>query len=365
VKIISSDSHVIEPPTLWQEYCAPEFRERAPRLEHVETGDRLVCDGLELAPLGLLAGCLRRDDEVRETGTWEDDIPATAYDPAARRRAVEEDGVSGEVLFPTVGMSFYLLDDVALQRALFTAYNRWLAEFCASDPAFYRGLAVLCVDDVQAAVEDVEACHEMGLRGAVVPLFAGEDNPYQGEAFEPLWEAASRLRMPINMHSSTSRDKNAVWTKGRLSERLLRQPVQMQQVILDMIFSGVFDRHPDLVLVSAENDIGWAGHLTERSDYWWQRLRALTTNAEEMKCAQAPSTYFGTNVTGTFMRDRTGVLAASVIGADAIMFGSDFPHHVSTWPHTTKIVAEHLEAAPRDVAEKIAWRNVARLYDFE
>jgi predicted TIM-barrel fold metal-dependent hydrolase len=65
------------------------------------------------------------------------------------------------------------------------------------------------------------------------------------------------------------------------------------------------------------------------------------------------------------MRDRTGVLAASVIGADAIMFGSDFPHHVSTWPHTTKIVAEHLEAAPRDVAEKIAWRNVARLYDFE
>lgn len=118
MRLLSADSHVIEPPTLWQNYVDPAFRDRSPRLERRDDTDVLVCDGVEFPPLALYAGCLRRDDDVRTSGRWDEDIPAAAYDPAIRRKAVEADGISGEVLFPTVAMSFYALDDPATPRAL-------------------------------------------------------------------------------------------------------------------------------------------------------------------------------------------------------------------------------------------------------
>ena len=360
VRIISSDSHVIEPPTLWTDYIESAFRERVPRVVRDADTDRLVCEGLEFPPLSL-----RGDREVRQAGRWQEDIPAEAYDPVARRVAVEADGVSGEVLFPTVAMTFYLLEDVALQQALFRAYNRWIAEFCATNPTFYRGLAALNVDDVPDAVAELERAHAAGLAGVMIPLFASESQPYHDAAYEPLWEAAAAHGMPINFHSATTRARKAFWTNGRLTERLLRAPSEMMHIALDLIFGGVFDRHPSLVVVSAENDLGWAGFIAERGDYWWQRNRTLTTNAAQMRNERTPSSYFGPNLVGTFMRDRTAVLSVEVIGADALAFGTDFPHHVSTWPNTAQVVADNLAGlVDPEVRAKILTGNVERLYGF-
>ena len=364
VKIISADSHVIEPPTLWTEYVDPEFRDRAPQLVHRDDTDALVCDELELPPLSLFAGCLRSDDQVRVTGRWDEDIPRAAYDPAVRRETVEADGVSGEVLFPTVGMSFYMLDDVKLRAALFAAYNRWLAEFCATDAAFYRGLAVLDVEDVVAAATELEQAHERGLRGAVVPLFAGVDERYTAPRYEQLWATAAALRMPVNLHRATSRDKNAVWTVGTLADRILRPPTEAQRVILDLIFSGVFDRYPDLVVVSAENEAGWAGHMVETADYWWTRNRHILNDPNLIRCEHAPSYYVKRNVGVTFMRDRTAVLSHPVTGVEMLMFGTDFLHHVSTWPNSVASISSQTIDVPSDVTDAITWGNVTRLYDF-
>ena len=73
MRIISSDSHVIEPPTLWAEYIDAPFRDRVPRVVRDDDTDRLVCDGLEFPPLSLYAGCLRTDDDVRQSGRWQQD----------------------------------------------------------------------------------------------------------------------------------------------------------------------------------------------------------------------------------------------------------------------------------------------------
>lgn len=364
MRLLSADSHVIEPPTLWQNYVDPAFRDRSPRLERRDDTDVLVCDGVEFPPLALYAGCLRRDDDVRTSGRWDEDIPAAAYNPAIRRKAVEADGISGEVLFPTVAMSFYALDDPALRRALFAAYNRWIAEFCESDPSFYKGLAALDVEDVDAAVAELEAAHRRGLRGVMIPLFAGSELRYCSERYEPLWAAAARLRMPVNLHRATSRDKDAVWTKGTLADRVLRPPTEVQRVALDLIFTGVFDRHPELVLVSAENEAGWAGHMVETADYWWRRNRKILNDPDLIRCEEPPSHYVGRNVAATFMRDRTAVLATPVTGAQVLMFGTDFPHHVSTWPDSVASITAQTEPVPSDVAEAIRWQNAAALYSF-
>ena len=65
-QIVSADSHVVEPHDLWQIYTEERFRDRAPRLVHEETTDRLICDQAKLPPVGLLAGVMRGDDPVVE-----------------------------------------------------------------------------------------------------------------------------------------------------------------------------------------------------------------------------------------------------------------------------------------------------------
>ncbi|HEV8296761.1 MAG TPA: amidohydrolase family protein, partial [Acidimicrobiales bacterium] len=256
------------------------------------------------------------------------------------------------------------LDDPKLRAGLFTGYNRWLADFCAEDPAFYRGLAALDVEDIASAVDELERAHGSGLRGAVVPLFAGTHERYSDPRFELLWAAASELRMPVNIHRATTRDKNAVWTKGTLADRILRPPTEAQRVVLDLIFAGVFDRHPHLVMVSAENEAGWAGHMVEVADYWWTRNRSILNDPDLIRCANEPSAYVRTNIAATFMRDRTAVLAHPVTGAESLIFGTDFPHHVSTWPRSIACISEQLDGVPADVAEQICWKNSARLYGF-
>jgi predicted TIM-barrel fold metal-dependent hydrolase len=198
----------------------------------------------------------------------------------------------------------------------------------------------------------------------VIPLFAGEQQRYAQDRYEPLWEAAASMRMPVNLHRATSRDKDSVWTKGTLADRILRPPTEEQRVILDLIFGGVFDRYPDLVVVSAENEAGWAGHMVETADFWWTRNRSILNDAALVRCESAPSTYVRHNVGATFMRDRTAVLSHPVTGVEMLMFGSDFPHHVSTWPRTAEIAKEQLDGAGDLATAAILAGNVSRLYGF-
>lgn len=362
-RLISADSHVIEPHDLWQRYIDRDYLDRAPRLVRDADTDRMEVEEAELGPVGLLAGCKRSDDEVRVNGRWEEDVFRGGYDPVARMADLDLDGVDAEVLFPTVSMWMYLISDGAFRLALFRAYNTWLAEFCGAYPDRLKGLAMLDPDDVDEAVDEVQRAKSLGLVGAILPLYSAEDSPYHHERFDPLWAALCDNGLPVNLHSSTSRRKEGFWKHGSFTERMLRQPYYAQHVILDMIFRGVFDRFPELKVVSAENDLGWAGHMLERADYWWHRNIKLVASSEVV-CRRQPSEYFHDHVSGTFMRDRTAILAAEVIGTGSLMWGSDFPHHVSTWPHSQKVIDEYFAGQPAQLRQQVVCDNVRALYGF-
>ena len=80
--------------------------------------------------------------------------------------------------------------------------------------------------------------------------------------------------MPVSLHAATSRDPEKRWDVKSAALSVL-QTSEIQHVLLELIYAGVFDRYPDLKIVSAENDAGWAGHLLERADYWFHRNRSL------------------------------------------------------------------------------------------
>lgn len=363
--VISADSHVVEAHDLWRTRVPQEFKERAPLLVHEETTDRLVCDDAVLPPIGLLAGVARGDDEVRTDGRWEEDVFRGGYDSDVRMDDLARDAVDAEVLFPTIGMQMYPIKDPDFQWALFQAYNTWLAEeFCAAHPDRLFGIAMLNHENVDKAIAELKRAKEMGLVGVMVPLFTGEENPYWDERFDPLWAAAVDHEMPVNLHAATNRVRKYDFTervKVSPSEAMAAGPQNVRGLLMDLIYYGLFDRFPGLKIVSVENDAGWAGHLLESSDFSWHRAKNLRDNGSNK---ERPSYYFqeGDNIKMTFMRDRTAVLAHEVIGLNALMWGNDFPHHVSTWPNSKALLDEHFHEQPTEIRDAIVRDNVRALY---
>ncbi len=119
------------------------------------------------------------------------------------------------------------------------------------------------------------------------------------------------------------------------------------------------------MVISAENDAGWAGSVLERADYFWYRNgKVAQKRTGTQLCDRPPSEYFKQNIRLTFMRDHTAVLARDVIGVETLMWGNDFPHHVSTWPRSKEVLAEHFDTEPDEVRRQIVCDNVRQLYRF-
>jgi predicted TIM-barrel fold metal-dependent hydrolase len=359
--IISSDSHVLEPHDLWQNYSPKEFHDRVPRLVRGPEFDRMEGEGFESDLMAMRPEIRGESEEdIRKHGRWEE-VFQGGYDPHQRVKDLETDGVDAEVLFPTTGMSFYPIQDDELRWTLFRAYNTWLHDFCSAYPDKFKGIAILD-DDVDQATAELERCREMGHVGAMVPLFPS--TTYRDRSFDRLWECASELQMPLNLHSSTFRDQSkSFFNITAFTDRLLNTPYQVQHVLFDLMFSGVFDRFPTLKVVSTENDAGWAGHMAERGDYWFHRQLKLAA-AEEVVCTNPPSFYLHRNVFHAFMRDRTAVLAHEVIGTESLMWGNDFPHYISTWPYSQELIEEYKKYVDPPTHAKIFCDNVRALYQF-
>jgi predicted TIM-barrel fold metal-dependent hydrolase len=259
-------------------------------------------------------------------------------------------------------MQFYPIRDPDFRWALFRAYNEWLGrDFCAAQPERFFGIAMLNHEEVAESVAEMRRAREMGLVGAMVPLYAGESVRLQDPQFDPIWAAAVELGLPISLHAATTRDRSKAWNKGGPVDGIL-SCYNVQRVIVDAILHGLFDRFPDLRVVSAENDAGWAGAMVERADFWWRRNYRVASKQFNL-CSSPPSTYFRNNIRVTFMRDHTCVMSHKVFGLETLMWGNDFPHHVSTWPNSQKVLGEHFDDQPKAVRDAIVRENVRALYN--
>ena len=143
--VLSSDSHVFEPPDLWTTRIDRAFRDRAPRLRRVDGVDQLVVDDQFVSGIGLISNAGARFDapETISSAARFEDVPRGGYDPEQHLGDMRQDGVAGEVLYPSQGLFYFKVADSALMSAIFRAYNDWLAEFCRADPARLKGIAMV------------------------------------------------------------------------------------------------------------------------------------------------------------------------------------------------------------------------------
>ena len=107
---------------------------------------------------------------------------------------------------------------------------------------------------------------------------------------------------------------------------------QTLPAVCDILFSGIFARHPRLKIVLVESNIGWIPTLLEQSDDMFRRYRWWTGAHKEM--SELPSRIFHRNFYATFMVDRSGVELRHRMNLDHILWSTDYPHSGTDWPNS-------------------------------
>ncbi len=367
--ILSSDSHVFEPPDLWQTRIDRAFRDRAPRMQRIDGGDQIVVEADQvLSGIGLIsnAGARFEAPETISGNARFEDVHRGGYDPDQHLADMRLDGVAGEVLYPSQGLFYFRVADPALMSAIFRAYNDWLAEFCGTDPSRLKGIGMINLDDVAAAIRELERTARLGLAGAMITEYPLEDRRYDQPEYEPFWTAAEALGLPLSLHTATRRQGKIRGAGARTLRDASSRATKAFYPALsmcDMIFSGVFERHPRLTLAIVEFELSWAPHLLTTMDYTYRERHEEAIY--RFKDGRRPSDVFHRNVVLSFQEDAIGIRLRDVIGVDNMMWGSDYPHSESTFPRSRKILADILAGVPEDEQAKIVGGNTARVYGFD
>jgi predicted TIM-barrel fold metal-dependent hydrolase len=363
-RLLSADSHVWEPPDLWERRIDRRHRARAPRLDRNGDGDRFVCEGAVLTPLG--TGHRRElGAEVEAVGPprtarWEEVIRPGAYDPIARLADLDADGVAGEVLYPTVTLELFAVPDAGLRAAIFRAYNDWIAEFASARPERYRALGVVDVEDVDAAVAELERCASLGMAGALISASPG-DHRYVSPRFDRFWSAAGSLGLPLSLHSGS--DMKPVPFVDKSVGMLCMLASTVQVTLIDLVYGGVFARHPRLCVLAVEYGAGWLPYMLQAMDVrvFLDESRKLRFGSEEPR---RPSDYVRSNVRITFMSDKLAMRLRESIGVGSLLWGSDYPHPESTFPHSRAVIGRQLAGIPAAERAQMLAGNTAELYGF-
>ena len=367
--VISSDSHVFEPPDLWTERIDAKFRERAPHMERVGDIDQLMVEGDQMiAGIGLISNAGARfaaPETISAQGRF-DDVHTGGYDPDQHIKDMAIDGVSGEVLYPSQGLFYFKTADSELMSAIFRAYNDWLSDFCSNDPDRLKGIAMINLDDVSDGIRELERSAKTGLIGAMISEYPWEARRYYGEEYEPFWAASQDLNMPLSLHTATRREGKS---RGEGNTNIRDASGRANKVfwpstsMCDMIFSGVFERYPALQLAIVEFELAWVPHLLGSMDYTYRERHEEATY--RYKNEALPSDFFHNNVYLSFQEDDIGIRLRDVIGVDSLMWGSDYPHSESTFPKSREILDRILEGVPQDEKNKIVGGTAASLYGFD
>lgn len=328
-KIISADSHINEPEDLWVNNLG-SLKDRYPKFP-------------------------KRNSPGEKPG---------GSDPRARIGEMETDGVSAEVLYPTLGLRLFAMEDAECQEACFRIANDWMADYCKVHPGRLFGIPMISLYNINNAIKELERCKKAGMVGCLIWQVPPEHLSFKTDYYDPFWEAAAELDMPVNLHILTGFNYSR-WERQGLDTYKTAVNDKLNDAantLFDLIFTGVLSRYPKLKLVYVENECAWLPFYMHEWDKYYLRFKSKVPLPFMKKL---PSEYCNEQVYVTFFSDPTGGLLMTRYGHDTFMWSNDYPHAASPWPHSRKVIAEELGHLPREVLRKVVRENVIKLYDLK
>jgi len=369
--IIDIDTHYTEPPDLWTSRAPAKLRGQVPRV--VDKGGRqtwVVEDDTRLSPPGF---CVIRPDRTKLRGQFSlarfDEMHPGATDPARRVEDMDQVGIHSQILYPNVvgfgGNMIMRIADADLRRFCVTAYNDAIAELQAAGAGRLFPQAVLPFWDLDFALSELRrTSEELGLTG-----FTMTDSPQEWGLptlnethWDPLWEIAQDKDLPVNFHIGSG-GFAGTWTGYDLPQMVATSSVMLfmnnMRCLTNLIFSGLLDRFPRLRFVSVESGIGWIPFMLEACEYQMDE----NMPADYAKLELRPREYFHRQLFASYWFEEENVAdTIRRIGADNVMFETDFPHPTCLYPDVRKHVAKTIGSLPEDAQRKILYGTAASVY---
>src|SRR5512134_1924600 len=356
--VIDADRHILEPLDLWDRYIDPEFRERRPQFvidengkERLEVGGKLLGNPRGIGSLGSVgvpqgivkAGTLKYA-EGRRGG----------FDPHARIVDMDADGIDAAFLYPSVGLFAGAVKDPGLAAAMCRAYNRWLADYCRAYPDRLFGVAMLPMQSIAAAIEEMRfARTQLGMRAAFL-----RPNPYNGRMlhhpdYAPFWRAVEELDVAIGLHEGASGGMPQVGvdrftTRG--AHHIISHTMEMMLAAMSVIWSGVCDRHPRVRIGFLESGGGWIAGWLDRMDRHFD-----DKGFNDSELSMRPSELFQRNCWISFEPvERSLSVLADYIGPHKILWATDYPHPDGFFPGAPDLIANRPELSAETKREILA-----------
>jgi len=391
-KIISVDDHVIEPANLWQDRIPSKYKDVAPRIVRQPMPDVEYVGGkltIKEGSEGTMADwwlyedlkrpLLRVDsavgvprDDVTMSGITYDDMRPGSFDQKARLADMDVADLEASLCFPTFprfcGQTFTEAKDKDLALLCVEAYNDWMVEeWCGGSGGRLIPLIIVPLWDAHLAAAEVRRNAERGVRAVCfseIPPFLGLPSIHDPDNYwDPFFQACDETSTVVNMHIGSSSKMPSTSTDAPAAVGSSLTHINAELSMTDFLFSGLFERFPNLKVAYSEGQIGWIPYLLHRMDTVWEDNRGWGGVAD--KVPNPPSSYFGDHVYGCFFDDPNGMKLIEEIGADNVTYESDYPHSDSTWPKTADIAKEQMAGLTDEQRYKVLRGTAIKLFGLD
>ncbi|GFG95415.1 amidohydrolase family protein [Mycobacterium timonense] len=381
--LISVDDHILEPPNLWVDRVAAKDRDRAPHMEVDDSGmDVWVYDGKRMPSSGLSAVVGKSKEEFSPEPLNYSEMRPGCYDAKARIEDMDRSGVLASLCFPTLprfcGQLFMEASDREFGFQCLQIYNDWLVEeWCGVAPGRYIPLMLIPMWDPKLAVTEME---RMAAKG--VTAFAFSENPEPlglptihdaDHYWDPVMAAANELEMVASMHVGSSSQLPRICNDAPFMANLTWGATRTSGTMLSWLFSGLFQRYPNLKIALSEGEVGWMPYFLERAEqvldkqrYWVKRgtkFMGHAGNEADLDTLDIRET-FRNHIFGCIIEDRHAIKSLDEIGEDNVMCETDYPHSDSTWPDCIDVARDTMKDLPENVQYKLLRGNAEKLYRF-
>ena len=275
------------------------------------------------------------------------------FDPELRFRAMDEVGVTTQLLSYTCPNCYWAEDRVAEQ--VVRTMNDHLADVCAKWPDRFRGLASLPMQNVDLALRELErTVDRLGMVGLII-LANVNDQPLDDERYEPLWKALNARRLPTLLHPTAPPGVESMGMDRYGLVPAIGFMIDTTLAVTRLVLAGVFERYPDWPLI-----VGHAGATLPFVAGRLDQCHAKIPDARE-RISKPPSHYLKRLYYDTVTYDEPALrLACELAGPRRLLYGSDYPHNIGDMAGCKA----RLEALPIGEAEKQLIRagNAQRIF---
>ncbi|MCH2171992.1 amidohydrolase [Myxococcota bacterium] len=365
------------------ERIEPKYRNRIPRIETREDGSRYMVIEGNRPQLVKPGKDWKKKAQVQERQPFEKSSMALPYSSRMeeedllrnqagvgienRDRDNAADGIDAEIIFPNKGLLGYATPDPVFAMAMCRVWNRWALDEYGD--AFDRMLpmAMLSTGDLEGTYAEIEWATQKGFKGFLLPnkpiygpVRAGE-LMYNDPSLEGLWSRLEEVGLPITFHVSTGRDPRAVSGNGGAIINYVSHSMETtMEPLVQVIASGVLERHPTLRVGTVESGIGWVPWLLEAMDHAHRAHHMWVRPV----LPRLPSEYFRSNCFATFQIDPAGLALVEERGLTSnVMWANDYPHHEGTWPHSAAAIERTMGELREETRVKVLGENAARMFD--